>query len=60
MIDGPQDVAVTEYSAWQETIVVDENVKAQFRQTYDVMLADGIGPDWSYKPGKEASYHINI
>jgi hypothetical protein len=30
IIDGPRDLAVREYSAWQETNVVDDNLKAQF------------------------------
>ncbi|CAI7646678.1 unnamed protein product, partial [Penicillium pancosmium] len=41
-IDGPRDVAVKEYSAWQETNIVDDNLKAQFRQAYEVTLANGL------------------
>ena len=42
IIDGPRDVAVREYSAWQETNVVDDNLKAQFRQACDATLANGL------------------
>jgi hypothetical protein len=42
IIDGPRDLAVREYSAWQETNVVDDNLKAQFRQACDVTLASGL------------------
>ena len=42
IIDGARDVAVREYSAWQETNVVDDNLKAQFRQACDATLANGL------------------
>ncbi|KAI1833425.1 hypothetical protein DTO013E5_8435 [Penicillium roqueforti] len=42
IIDGPRDMAVREYTAWQETNVVDDNLKAQFRQACDVTLANGL------------------
>ncbi|KAJ5564500.1 hypothetical protein N7513_000742 [Penicillium frequentans] len=41
-IDGPRDVAVREYSAWQETNVIDETLKAQFQLACDVTLANGL------------------
>lgn len=41
-IDGPRDVAVKEYSAWQETNVIDENLRAQFQLACDVTLANGL------------------
>lgn len=31
-----------EYSAWQETNIVDDNLKAHFRQTCEVTLANGL------------------
>jgi hypothetical protein len=42
IIDGPRDLAVREYSAWQETNVIDDILKAQFRQACDVTLANGL------------------
>lgn len=41
-ITGPRDLAVREYSAWQETNIIDDNLKAQFRQACDVTLANGL------------------
>lgn len=41
IIDGPRDVAVRDYSAWQETNVIDETLKAQFRLACDVTLTNG-------------------
>lgn len=41
-IPGLRDVAVREYSAWHETNVADDNLKAQFRQARDVALANGL------------------
>lgn len=42
IINGPRDIAVREYSAWQETNVVNANLKAQFQHTYDVTLTNGL------------------
>lgn len=42
IIYGPRDVAVRDYSAWQETNVIDETLKAQFRLACDVTLANGL------------------
>ncbi|KAJ5823007.1 hypothetical protein N7447_005347 [Penicillium robsamsonii] len=42
VIYGPRDVAVREYSAWQETNVIDETLKAQFRLACDVTLTNGL------------------
>ncbi|KAK5805930.1 hypothetical protein VI817_000188 [Penicillium citrinum] len=41
-ISGPRDTAVKEYSAWQETNVIDEGLKAQFQLACDVTLANGL------------------
>lgn len=42
IIDGPRDLAVKEYSAWQETNVIDETWKAQFQLACDITLANGL------------------
>lgn len=41
-ISGPRDTAVKEYSAWQETNVMDEGLKAQFQLACDVTLTNGL------------------
>jgi len=41
-IPGPRDVAVRNYSHWQQSKVDDEILKVEFRKAYDVALADGL------------------
>ena len=49
MIDGPRDVAMREYSAWQETNVIDETLKAQFRLACDRSMRIGMQSSSSEK-----------
>jgi hypothetical protein len=42
IIPGLRDVAVRDYSAWHEANVSDDSLKAQFRQTCNVALANGL------------------
>ncbi|KAJ5261107.1 hypothetical protein N7478_011702 [Penicillium angulare] len=42
IIPGLRDEAVTEYSAWHESNVADDKLKAQFRQICDIALANGL------------------
>jgi hypothetical protein len=39
---GLRNEAVRDYSAWHEANVQDDNLKAQFRQTCNVALANGL------------------
>ncbi|CAG8342596.1 unnamed protein product [Penicillium salamii] len=48
-IDGPRDVAVKEYSTWQETNVEDETLKAYFRLACDITLANGLDLEQVYE-----------
>ncbi|KAJ9485144.1 hypothetical protein VN97_g8221 [Penicillium thymicola] len=48
-IPGPRDVAVKEYSEWQESNVINDSLKAAFRQACDVMLEDGLDLEQVYK-----------
>jgi len=41
-IPGPRDLAVKAYSDWQQTNVVDEELKAEFRKAGEVTLQDGL------------------
>ncbi|KAK4936947.1 hypothetical protein LTR66_015270, partial [Elasticomyces elasticus] len=41
-IPGLRDLAVAEYSDWQQTQVNDENLKAEFRKARDAALEDGL------------------
>ncbi|KAJ6016425.1 hypothetical protein N7540_011016 [Penicillium herquei] len=50
-IDGPRDVAVKEYSAWQETNVIDEGLKAQFQLACDVTLVNGLDLEQVHEDG---------
>ncbi|GFG19953.1 hypothetical protein IFM5058_10396 [Aspergillus udagawae] len=40
-IRGPRDMAVRAYCEWQESNVVDENLKANFRKARDVAITNG-------------------
>lgn len=40
-IPGPRDLAVRRYSEWQQTQVVDENLKIEFQKACNVTLDDG-------------------
>ncbi|PSN58574.1 hypothetical protein BS50DRAFT_566671 [Corynespora cassiicola Philippines] len=41
-IPGPRDVAVIAYSEWQQSNVVDEALKTEFRKACDATLQDGL------------------
>jgi hypothetical protein len=41
-LTGLRDEAVKDYGAWHESIVGDENLKAQFRQACNVALANSL------------------
>ena len=41
-IPGPRDIAVKEYSEWQELNVTNDTLKAAFRQACDAILEDGL------------------
>lgn len=41
-IPGLRDLAVTEYSDWQQSQVSDEKLKAEFRKARDTALEDGL------------------
>ncbi|KAJ5851750.1 uncharacterized protein N7529_011135 [Penicillium soppii] len=41
-LTGLRDEAVKDYGAWHESIVGDENLKAQFRQACKVALANSL------------------
>ena len=41
-ISGLWDEAVWEYTAWYETNVGDNNLKAQFREARDIALVNGL------------------
>lgn len=41
-IPGLRDLAVAEYSNWQQSQVSDETLKAEFRKARDVALEDGL------------------
>ncbi|KAI3110501.1 hypothetical protein CBS147330_9931 [Penicillium roqueforti] len=41
-LTGLRDEAVKDYGAWHESNVGDKNLKAQFRQAYNVALANGL------------------
>lgn len=48
-IPGPRDLAVKEYSEWQQSKVVDETLKAEFRKAYEVTLQDGLDLEQVYE-----------
>jgi hypothetical protein len=48
-IPGPRDLAVKEYSEWQQSHVTDDGLKDAFRQACDVMLDDGLDLEQVYK-----------
>ena len=41
-IAGPWDLAVKEYTEWQQLNVVDEKPKAEFSRACEVVLEDGM------------------
>ncbi|KAF3404020.1 hypothetical protein F1880_010323 [Penicillium rolfsii] len=57
MIDGPRDVAMRDYSAWQETNVIDETLEAQFRLACDVTLTNGLDLEQIHKD-HDAGFYI--
>jgi hypothetical protein len=48
-IPGPRDLAVKEYSEWQQSHVTDDGLKDAFRQACDVMLDDDLDLEQVYK-----------
>jgi hypothetical protein len=48
-IPGLRDVAVNEYSDWQQSKVNDEILKIEFRRARDVALADGLDLEQVYE-----------
>jgi hypothetical protein len=44
-IRGPRDTAVRVYCAWQESNVVNENLKANFRKARDLAISNGYDLD---------------
>lgn len=48
-IPGPRDLAVKEYSEWQQSHVTDDGLKDAFRQACNVMLDDGLDLEQVYK-----------
>lgn len=62
-IPGPMDVAVNEYSEWQESNVTNHTLKAEFQQARDITLAYGLNLEQVYKdqdPGFFVSKGIKI
>ncbi|OZJ01562.1 hypothetical protein BZG36_05503 [Bifiguratus adelaidae] len=48
-VPGLRDLAVEEYSSWQQSQVNDEILKAEFRKARDVALADGLDLEQVYE-----------
>jgi hypothetical protein len=48
-IPGLRDVAVNEYSGWQQSNVSDEILKAEFQRACDVALEDGLDLEQVYE-----------
>lgn len=48
-IPGPWDLAVKEYSEWQQSNVVDEKLKAELGKACEVVLEDGLGLEQVYE-----------
>ncbi|KAM0157264.1 hypothetical protein ACHAPG_004758 [Botrytis cinerea] len=48
-IPGPRDVAVKNYSHWQQSKVNDDILKAEFRKACDITLADGLDLEQVYE-----------
>ncbi|KAK2794195.1 hypothetical protein FQN50_009940 [Emmonsiellopsis sp. PD_5] len=48
-IPGPRDIAVRRYSKWQESNVVDETLKADFRNACDIAIENGLDLEQVYK-----------
>jgi hypothetical protein len=48
-IPGPWDLAVKEYTEWQQSNVVDEKLKAEFSRACEVVLEDGMGLEQVYE-----------
>ena len=47
-IPGPRDLAVKVYSEWQQSNVIDETLKAEFRRACEVTLQDGLDLEQVY------------
>jgi hypothetical protein len=48
-IPGPRDLAVKEYSEWQQSNVVDEKLKTEFGKACKVALQDGLDLEQVYE-----------
>ncbi|KAM3064619.1 hypothetical protein ACMFMF_011893 [Clarireedia jacksonii] len=48
-IPGPRDVAVKNYSHWQQSKVNDDILKVEFRKACDITLADGLDLEQVYE-----------
>jgi hypothetical protein len=48
-IPGPRDMAVKAYSEWQQSNVIDEALKAEFRKAGEVTLQDGLDLEQVYE-----------
>jgi hypothetical protein len=48
-IPGPRDVAVTMYGEWQQSNVVGEKLKSEFRKVCDVALEEGLDLEQIYE-----------
>ncbi|KAJ6003797.1 hypothetical protein N7540_011192 [Penicillium herquei] len=57
-IPGLRDVAVREYSGWHAANVADDSLKAQFRQAYDIALANGLDLQLIHED-QDPSFFIN-
>ncbi|OJD24006.1 hypothetical protein ACJ73_04634 [Blastomyces percursus] len=57
-IPGPRDKAVKEYGEWQVSNVIDDTLKAAFRQVCDVMLENGLDLEQVYKD-QDPDFFIN-
>jgi hypothetical protein len=49
VVPGLQDVAVKEYSVWQQLKVSDQMLKAEFQKVCNVALANGLDLEQIYK-----------
>jgi hypothetical protein len=56
-IPGPRDVAVKNYSDWQQSKVNDDILKVEFRKACDVTLADGLDLEQVYEDRDPTFFH---
>ena len=48
-IPGLQDMAMTEYTNWQQSQVRDLTLKSEFQKACDIVLVDGLDLEQVYK-----------